>query len=298
MAAGLLAGSARARLTGSGMPPLPALWSARARVSVVAATIPAALALPAEFAFVAAVSEHGWSDGAGSRLAGAGAAVQWELTVLLLVWLICAMQLLAAGGYLAARLLTLAPGRRLKAAAIVAAPIGAVALGTVMIVMSASLRPVVSGWEKNVITGVTHYHYLRRGSPLAAAALYWGGWVVAAGGWAAGLLALGRATARSNLPARALQVAVSNARTTALTQGSFVLSLIALELTMALQTPIGPQGGLIWASRLGSLAAPVLVILAGIAALSVSGAASAHTASARSRRLLAPPGPSPGRARR
>ncbi len=170
MAAGLLAGSARARLTGSGMPPLPALWSARARVSVVAATIPAALALPAEFAFVAAISEHGWSDGAESRLAGAGTAVHWELTVLLLVWLICAIQLLAAEGYLAARLLALALGRRLKAAAIVAAPIVAVALGTVMIATSASLRPVVSGWDKNLVTGATHYYYLRRGSPLAAAA--------------------------------------------------------------------------------------------------------------------------------
>ena len=292
MAAGLLAGSARARLTGSGMPAVPALWSSRARVSVVATTIPAALVLPAELAFVTAVSKRGWSNGAGATLSGAGRAVGWELTILLLMWLICAAQLLATGSHLATRLLALAKGRRLKAAAFVAAPIAAVVLGTIMIVISASLRPVVSGWDKNLITGVTHYHYLRQGSPLAAAALHWGGWAVAAGGWAAGLLALGRATARSNMPARALQVAVSNARTIAAIQGTFVLSLIALEVTMALQTPIGPQGGLIWASSLGPLAVPVLVILAAIAALSVSGAASAHTASTRWRRLLSQPGPS------
>jgi hypothetical protein len=209
------------------------------------------------------------------------------------MWLVCAAQLLAAGVHLVSKLLALPTGRRLKAAAFVAAPIAAVALGTIMIVISASLRPVVSGWDRNVITGVTHYHYLRQGSPLAAAALQWGGWAVAVGGWAVGLLALGRATARSNLSARALQVAVSNARMTALLQGSFVLSLIALEETMALQTPISPQGGLIWASHLGPLAVPVLVLLAAVAALSVSGAANAHTASARWRRLLS----SPGRAR-
>jgi hypothetical protein len=286
LAAGLLAGSARARLTGSGMPAVPALWSSRARVSVVASTIPAAIALPVELAFVTAVSEHGWSSGAGATLSGAGRAVGWELTILLLMWLICAAQLLATESHLAARLLALAKGRRLKAAAFVAAPIAAVVLGTIMIVISASLRPVVSSWDKNLITGVTHYHYLRQGSPLAAAALHWAGWAVAVGGWALGLLALGRATARSNLSATALQVAVSNARTTALTQGCFVLSLIALEVTMAFQTPIGPQGGLVWASRLGPFAVPVLVILAAIAALSVSGAASAHSASARLRRRL------------
>jgi hypothetical protein len=286
MAAGLLAGSARARLTGSGMPAVPALWSARARVSVVASTIPAALALPAELTCVIAVGEHGRSDGAGAALSGAGTAVQWELTILLLLWLVCAVQLLAAGSHLAARLLALNTGRRLKAAAFVAAPIAAVVFGAGMIVLSNSLRPVVGSWDKNLVTGVTHYHYLRPGNPVAAAALQWGGRAVAAGGWAAGLLGLGRATARCNLPATALQVAVFNARTTALTQGSFVLSLIALEVTMALQTPIGPHGGLIWASRLGPLAAPVLVILAAIAALSVSGAASARAASGRSRRAL------------
>ena len=155
-----------------------------------------------------------------------------------------------------------------------------------MIALANSLRPVLSGsWDKNLVTGVTHYGYLRPGHPLAAAALQWGGWALAAGGWAAGLLVLGRATARCNLPARALRVAVSDARTTALTQGSFVVSLIALEVTMALQAPIGPHGGLIWASRLGPLAVPVLVILAAIAALSVGGAASAQAASARWRRL-------------
>jgi len=285
MAAGLLAGSARARLTGSGMPAVPALWSARARVSVVASTIPAALALPAELAFVFAVGEHGWSHGAGATLSGAGTAVQWELTILLLLWLVCAVQLLAAGSHLAARLLALNSGRHLKAAAFSAAPIAAVVLGAVMIVLANSLRPVVGSWDKNLITGVTHYHYLRHGNALAAAALLWGGWSVAVVGWAAGLLVLGLATARFDLPSRVLQVAVSDARTTALTQGSFVVSLIALEVTMALQTPIGPHGGLIWASRLGPLAVPVLVILAAIAALSVSGAASARTASARWRRL-------------
>jgi len=292
LAAGLLAGSARARLTGTGMPPVPALWSSRARVSVVASTIPAALLLPAELAFVFTVSEHGWWDGAGARLSGAGTAVQWELGILLLMWLICAAQLLVAASHLAAKLLALASGRRLRAAAFVAAPIAAVALGIVMIVISNSLRPVVGSWDRNLVTGVTHYQYLRRGSPVAAAALQWGGWAIAVGGWAAGLLALGRATARSTLPATALQVAVSDTRMTALTQGSFVLSLVALQVTMAAQPPIGPHGGLIYASRLGPAAVPVLVILSAVAALSVTGAVSAQRASARCRRLRSHPGPS------
>jgi hypothetical protein len=253
----------------------------------VASTIAAALALPAELAFVFAVFEHGRSGPAGAALSAAGMAVQWELTILLLLWLVCAVQLLAAWSHLAARFLALNTGRRLKAAAFVAAPVAAVVLGAVMIVLSNSLRPVLSGsWDKNLVTGVTHYGYLRRGHPLAGAALQWGGWAVAVGGWAAGLVVLGRATARCNLPARALQVAVSDARATALTQGSFVLSLIALEVTMALQAPIGPHGGLMWTSRLGPLAVPVLVILAAVAALSVGGAVSARTASARLRRVL------------
>jgi hypothetical protein len=158
-----------------------------------------------------------------------------------------------------------------------------------MIVISNSLRPVVGSWDKNLITGVTHYQYLRRGSPAAAAALQWGGWAVAAGGWSLGWLALGRATARRSLPARALQVAVSDARTTALTQGSFALGLIALEVTMALQAPIGTQSGLIWGSRLGLMTVPVLIILAAFAALSVAGAASARAASTHWRRLQSDP---------
>lgn len=286
LAAGLLAGSARARLTGSGMPAVPALWSSRARLSIVASTIPAALVLPVEFAFVSAIGEYGWSDGAGATLSGAGTAVHWELPALYLIWLGCAFQLLTAGSHLAARLLALGTDRRLRAAALVAVPIAAVVLGTTMIVMSSSLRPVLSGWDKNLITGVTHYHYLRQGDLLAARVLQWGGWAVAAGGWAVGLLALGRATARAGLPPGALHVAASDARMTALTQGSFAVGLIALEVTMALQTPIGPQGGLIVASRLGPLAVPVLVILVGVAAVSVSGAASARTASARWSRLV------------
>ncbi|MBO0834805.1 MAG: hypothetical protein J2P28_04695 [Actinobacteria bacterium] len=241
LAIGLLAGAVRARLTGSGMPPVPALWSSRARVSVVACTIPAALVLPLDFAFVAAVSEQGTGE---VPLSGAGTLVWWELTAAFLIWLVCAVQIVAAGGQLAARLLVLASGRRLKAGLFAAAPIIAVILGATMIVVSRSLLPVVGSWEKNLVTGVTHYHYLRRGHPLGAAVLLWAGWVVAVGGWAGGLLALGRAVARSNLPAKALRAAVSNAQTTALTQGCFVLSLIALEVTLALQVPIGPQGSL------------------------------------------------------
>ena len=287
LAAGLLAGSARARLTGSGMPPVPALWSSRARVAVVASTIPVALVLPAELVFVSAVSERGWSSGVGATLSGPGTAVFWEVFILFLLWLICALQLLATGYHYVARLLALASGRRLRAAAFVVGPIAAIALGTVMIVLSNSLRPVLSGsWDKNLVTGVTHYGYLRRGHPFAAAALLWGGWSAVVVGWVAGLLALGRATAHCNLPSGALQIAVSNARWTALTQGTFVLGLIALEVTMTLQTPIGPRGGLVYASPLGPMAVPILVVLTGIAALSISGAASAQTASVRWRRLL------------
>jgi hypothetical protein len=292
MAAGLLAGSVRARLTGSGMPPVPALWSSRARVSVVTSTIPAALALPAGLAFVLAISETGWSDRAGPTLVGAGSAVGWELLTLLLLWLICALQLLTTGyQYYAARVLALGSGHRVRAGAFVAAPIAAVALGAVMIVLSNSLRPVLSGsWDINLVTGVTHYGVLHAGHPLASALLLWGGWSVAVVGWAVGLLAVGRATARCNLPSRPMQIAVSNAWWTALTQGTFVLGLIALEVTMALQTPIGPQGGLIWASRLGPMTVPVLVILAAVAALSVAAAVSAQTASSRWRRLQPQPG--------
>ncbi len=288
LAVGLLAGSVRARMTGSGMPPVPALWSSRARASVVVGTIPAVLALPLELAFVGAVSEYGWS-GQGStaamRESGAGATVHWEVTALFVLWLVCAAQLLVAGIHVGRGLWPLSPGRRLTTVAVVAAPLAAVVLGLSMIRFSASLQPVVSGEERNLITGATHFYYLRRGNPLAATTLLWGGWTVGVGGWAVGLLAFGRLAARSNLSAEALQVAVSNARMTALTQASFVLGLVALGVTMTLQTPIGPDGGLIYVSRFGPLAFPVLLMLAAIAALSLSGAASARRASAQWGRL-------------
>jgi hypothetical protein len=291
LAAGLLAGAVRARMTGSGMPQASELWSSRARASVVVGTVPAALALPLELAFWGAISEHGWS-GPGSaavRLSGAGVVVQWELTALFFAWLMCAAQLLVAGSHLVQGLRALASGRRLTTAAMVAAPVAAVVLGIVMIWVSGSLRPVVSSWERNLITGATHLHYLRRGNPMAATALLWAGWAVAIGGWAVGLLALGRATARSNLSAGALEGVVSNARGTALTQGTFMLGLVALTVTMALQAPISANGGLIYVSRLGPLAVPVLVMLTAIAALSVSGAASARKASAQRGRLRSQP---------
>jgi hypothetical protein len=167
-------------------------------------------------------------------------------------------------------------------AALVAAPLAAVVLGILMIRVSGSLRPVVSGWDKNVMTSATHSYYRRRGSPLTAAVLLRGGWATAAGGWAVGLLALGRATARGNLSAGTLQLAVSNARMTALTQGSFMLGLVVLGVTMTLQAPIGPDGDLTYVSRSGPLAVPSLVVLTAIAALSVSGAASARKASVQS----------------
>lgn len=292
LAAGLLAGAARARMTGSGMPPVPELWSSRVRASVVVGTVAAALALPLEFACFGAVSEHGWSGPgpAAVKLSGAAAVVHWELTALLLIWLFGAVQLLAAVSHLVARAWPVSPGRRLRAGALVVAPVAAVALGVVMIAVSGSLRPVVSGWEKNVITGTTHLYYLRRGSPLAAAALLWGGRALAAGGWGVGLLALGRATMRGNRPAGVLLGAVSNVRGIALTQAAFVLGLVALGVTMTLQTPIGPDGGLAYASSSGALAVPVLAILAAMAALSIGGAASARKASAQWGRLRSQPG--------
>ena len=181
------------------MPPVPALWSSRARASVVVGTIPAVLALPLELAFVGAVSEYGWS-GQGStaamRESGAGAIVHWEVTALFVLWLVCAAQLLVAGIHVGRGLWPLSPGRRLTTVAVVAAPLAAVVLGLSMIRFSASLQPVVSGEQRNLITGATHFYYLRRGNPLAATALLWGGWTVGVGGWAVGLLAFGRLAAQ------------------------------------------------------------------------------------------------------
>ncbi len=289
MAAGLAAGSVRARVTGSGMPPVAELWSRRACSSVVAGAVAAAVALPLELAFLGTVDSRsaGLSTWAALTQNGAGRVVRWELNALLLVWLIGAAQLLSAGSVLVRGLWAL-PSRRLTAAALAAAPLAAVVLGIVMIRAAGSLQPIVSGGEKNLVTGVTHLYYLRPGHPLAAAALRYGGWALVAGCWAAGLLALGPAAVRAGLPARYLQAAASRAQVTALWQAGLVLGLVALGMTMALQVPIGPDG-LTYVSALGPLAVPVLVMLAANAALSVRAAACARQASAQWGQLRSQP---------
>lgn len=164
MAAGLAAGSVRARVTGSGMPPVAELWSRRACSSVVAGAVAAAVALPLELAFLGTVDSRsaGLSTWAALTQNGAGRVVRWELNALLLVWLIGAAQLLSAGSVLVRGLWAL-PSRRLTAAALAAAPLAAVVLGIVMIRAAGSLQPIVSGGEKNLVTGVTHLYYLRPG---------------------------------------------------------------------------------------------------------------------------------------
>ena len=289
IAASLLAGSVRARLSGSGMPPVAELWSGRTRTSVAIGTVPAAVVLPLEFAFLASVTEHGWS-GPGSTaaitLSGAGSATHWELTALSVVWLLCAVNLLVAGSHFVVALWAVASGvGRVKVAALAVAPLAAVLVCLSMLHFSSALSPVVSGEERNLITGATHVFYAGRGHPLAAAALRWGGWFLGVGGWAVGVLALGREAPRCDLPFGALWIGASNARTTALGQGGLVVGFIVLEATMALQGSGGPSGSLRYVSRLGPWTIPVLVMLGCVAALSFIGATCARRASVELRTL-------------
>ncbi|MHB1509975.1 MAG: hypothetical protein ACYCST_17385 [Acidimicrobiales bacterium] len=293
IAASLFAGSVRARLSGSGMPPVAELWSGRTRTSVVIGTVPAALALPLEFAFLASVTERGGS-GPGSiaaiALSGAGSVTQWELTALFSVWLLCAVNLLVAGSHLCAGLWALASGGgRVRAVALTAAPLAAVLVYLSMLHFSSALSPVVSGEERNLITGATHVFYARRGHPLAAAVLLWGGWFLGAAGWTVGLAALGREASRRDLPFVALRIGASNARTIALGQGVLVVGLLALEATMAFQAGGGPSGSLRYVSRLGPWTVPALVVFGCVAALSVIGATCARRASVELRALSGQP---------
>lgn len=289
LAAGLAAGSVRCRLTGSGMPPADGLLAARIRACVTVATIPAALVLPAALAFYGLIDERGWSDGAAVSLAGTGTALPGEMTAVLLLAVACALWLLADLVILAARLAAVTPRAALrKRAALIAIPFAAALAGLAMIYFSHSLRPIVVPYSKNIITRVTTYRYIRRGDPAAAAALDWAGWVLAAGGWVTGLGCLARLTVRTSLPRADVRSMVSYARFSALLHGTFTLSLIAVEVTLSLQPPIGPHGGLVYFSRMGTLAVPVLALLTASAVLSLWGAASAHAALTRSRALAAP----------
>jgi hypothetical protein len=260
--------------------------------------------LPLEVIFFLNIAEYSRSGSvtgpasgtAPMTLSGAGSVASWEGRALFLIGAVCVFQLLAAGVSLVEELVSHARGcRRLLVVASALAPLCAVALGVVMANRSVSLQPVVSGGVKDLATGVTHVYYSRRGHPLLAALMDWGGWAVGIGGWATGTAWLGRAGARSRSSTGALRDGAWIARLTAFTQSAFALCACALVVTMAFQAPLGRAGGMDEESRLGPWALPVVLVIAGVAALSFAGARAARQAVARSERIAASPAAGPDR---
>lgn len=255
LAGSFVAGAVWARCSGFGMPAVSDLWQRRARAAIIAATLPAALGAGAALLLFGHTSEFGYS-GSGqasgvTQLSAAGQVVYWENLLLGLLSLVFIVQLAWAAVGLSHEMRVLAPPRRrLLVSALTLLPVIAIGLGLLLLIEAAHLRPVVSGSE-GIGDRVTHVWYSYRGHPLAATFLFCAGWTGLLGGWFGGTVLLATMAVRRRFPIQALVAGVRRARAVTLLQGGVALSALALAVTVPLQPPIGPGGGMIYRSDLG-----------------------------------------------
>jgi hypothetical protein len=255
LAGSFVAGAVRARCSGFGMPAVSDLWQRRARTAIIAASLPAAVGAGAAVLLVGHTGEYGTS-GSGStsgviQLSAAGQVVYWESLLLDLLSLAFIVQLAWVAIGLSREMRLIAPPRRRAlVTALALIPVVAIGLGLLLLIEAAHLRPVISGSE--AIGGrVIHVWYSYRGHPLAASFLFCAGWTGLLGGWFGGTVLLATMAARRRFPIQALVAGVRRARAVTLLQGGVALSALALAVTMPLQPPIGPGGGMIYRSDLG-----------------------------------------------
>lgn len=246
----------RARFNGVGMPAIGDLWQRRARTAIIAASLPAVLGVGVALVLFGHTSEYGTSGSGLSsgpiELSAAGKVVYWENLLLGVLALAFIVQIAWVAVGLSREMRLLAPPRRrVLVAAATLVPVVAIGLGFLLLIVAAHLRPVISGSE-GVGDRVTHVFYSYRGHPLAATIFFCTAWAGILGGWFGGTALLATMAARRRFPLQALIAGVRDARALALLQGGVALCALALAVTMSLQPPIGPNGGLIYRSDLGS----------------------------------------------
>jgi hypothetical protein len=257
LAGSFVVGALRARSTGYGMPAVPELWQQRARTAIIAASLAAALGASVALFLVGHTSQDSTSgSGSGAtsgviQLSGAGRVLYWEGLLLGVLSLVFIVQLAWVAVGLSGEMRSLAPRRkRVFVTAASLAPVVAIALGLLLLIAAAQLRPVISGGE-GIGGRIIHVWYSYHGHPLAATILFGAGCTGILGGWFGGTVLLATMAARRRFPLQALMAGVRRARAMALIQGGVALCALALVITLPLQPPIGPDGGTIYRVDLG-----------------------------------------------
>jgi hypothetical protein len=275
LAGSFVVGAVRARISGCGMPAVPDLWQRRARTSIIAAGLPAAVAAGAALLLLGHTSEYGTSgNGSASgpvQLSTAGQVTHWVNLALAVLSLAFIVQLAWAAVGLSGQMRALAPPRRrLLVTALTLVPGVAAGMGLLLLIGAARLRPVVSGTE-GVGDRVIHVWYSYPGHPLVATILFCAGCTGILGGWFGGTVLLATMAARRQFPLQALTDGVRRARAMTLVQAGVAACALALCISLTLQPPLGPSGGMIYRTDLG----PWTPVLCGglLAAVLVSWAA-------------------------
>jgi hypothetical protein len=266
LAGSFFLGAVRARWTGFGMPAVPELWQLRARAAIVAGILLGALAAPVAGLMLGITEYATGSDRPGPiRLSAAGEAMQWESPLLDALMLAFLIRLAWAAAELSSEMRALAPPRRrLLVSGLTRVPVVAVGLGFVLLIAAGRLRPVISGGWGNG-HHVTHVIYSYPGHPLAATVLFGAGLTGILGGWCGGAVLLATMAARRHFPLRALIGGVRQVRAVTRIQGGVALCAAALAVTLPLQPPIGPNGGMIYRSDLGPWRPLLTAALIGVA---------------------------------
>jgi hypothetical protein len=234
----LVAGAARARLSGTGAPPTPAVWWSRTRAGVTLSTLPVMLLLPL---MVLAGSRGVFSNGAGhigvaarvAQHAGQAIFLASLLTLLVLTW---GWRILVSEAEHVPR-----GTARLRYEAAMASPVAALGTALGLSAIASRVRAggvlLSSSWAWSP---TTHRYYgvsavWTRGHPLLVASLHDAAWVFAIGGWVVAAALVGRAARRAPSTYRLVRSGVRVARATAVCAGALAVTFTVYELAIILQ---------------------------------------------------------------
>jgi hypothetical protein len=231
----LVAGAARARLSGTGAPPTPAVWWSRTRAGVTLSTLPVMLLLPL---MVLAGSRGVFSNGAGhigvaarvAQHAGQAIFLASLLTLLVLTW---GWRILVSEAEHVPR-----GTARLRYEAAMASPVAALGTALGLSAIASRVRAggvlLSSSWAWSP---TTHRYYgvsavWTRGHPLLVASLHDAAWVFAIGGWVVAAALVGRAARRAPSTYRLVRSGVRVARATAVCAGALAVTFTVYELAI------------------------------------------------------------------
>lgn len=234
----LVAGAARARISGTGAPATAAVWWSRTRAAVTLSTLPVMLLLPL---MVLAGSRGFFSNGNGqigvaaavAQRAGAVIFPVLLLTVLVLTW---GWRILLNGAGSVPR-----GSGRLRYEAALASPVAA--LGMALGLSAVASRVAAGGallssswaWSPS-----KHRYYdvsavWTKGHPLLVASLHDAAWVFAIGGWIVAAVIVGRAAQRVPSTHRLVYSGVWVARVAAVCASLLAVAFTVYELAITLQ---------------------------------------------------------------